>query len=62
VSGTSPDRMDALVWALTELTGGAGQGAAFLAAMKQRAETDGLTVATSARDWRTRIPTNGKAA
>jgi phage terminase large subunit-like protein len=55
--GTSPDRMDALVWGLTELTGGAGQGAAFLAAMKKRAEADRLDVATSARSWRDRVPT-----
>jgi phage terminase large subunit-like protein len=56
IDGTSPDRLDALVWAITELTGGAGQGAAFLAAMKNRAEAEGLTVSTAARDWRSRVP------
>lgn len=56
--GTSPDRMDALVWALTELSGG-GHGAAFLEAMRRRTESEGLPVSTAARDWRTRIP--GKA-
>lgn len=50
--GTSPDRLDALVWALTELTGG-GHGAAFLEAMKRRAATEDLPVTTSARNWRT---------
>jgi phage terminase large subunit-like protein len=57
--GTSPDRMDALVWALTELTGG-GQGSAFLAAMKARAEAENLPVATSTRNWRDRIPNKQK--
>ena len=32
----SPDRMDALVWALTELAFGAGQGATWLAYLKNR--------------------------
>lgn len=53
--GTSPDRMDALVWALTELCGG-GQGAAFLAAMKSRAEAENLDITKTARSWRDRIP------
>lgn len=59
LDGTSPDRMDALVWALTELSGGAGHGAAYLAAMKARAEAAGIEVPTSARSWRTR--STGKA-
>jgi hypothetical protein len=37
--GTSPDRMDALVWALTELAFGAGQGAVWLQYLKNR-DTD----------------------
>lgn len=56
IDGTSPDRMDALVWVLTDLADIGGQGAAFLEAMKQRATAENLTVATSARDWRTRVP------
>jgi phage terminase large subunit-like protein len=42
--GTSPDRLDALVWAITDLTGSAGQGSVFLAAMKARAAAAGITV------------------
>ena len=49
----SPDRMDALVWAITELTGGAS-GTAFLAAMRAEALERGLTIALPAgpTDWR----------
>ena len=36
--GTSPDRLDALVWALTDLAFGAGQGQAFLAHWKRLAK------------------------
>jgi hypothetical protein len=48
--GRSPDNADALL--LAYFAGGA-QGAAFLTAMKSRAETANLPVPTSARDWRT---------
>lgn len=48
--GTSPDRLDALVWGMTELTGGVGQGLAYLAAMKQQAEEAGIEIPTTARD------------
>jgi phage terminase large subunit-like protein len=47
VAGTSPDRMDALVWALTELSAGGGQGVSFLAAWKARAQADGITIPTA---------------
>ena len=51
IDGTSPDRMDALVWVLTDLAK-LGQGAAFLEALKRRAEAEGIEVPTAARDWR----------
>lgn len=54
-SGDSPDRMDALVWALTEL-GAGGAGSAYLQAMKNRATADGITVPTTTRNWRDNIP------
>ncbi len=57
--GTSPDRMDALVWALTDLAAGS-QGSAFLEAMKNRIAASGQDVPTAARDWRDRTP--GKVA
>lgn len=52
IAGGSPDRMDALVWALTDLSQGGGQGSAFLNAMKARAEKDGTEVPSNARNWR----------
>jgi phage terminase large subunit-like protein len=55
VDGTSPDRMDALVWALSELLDGmGGQGAAYLEAMKDRLASEGVEVPVSARNWRER--------
>jgi phage terminase large subunit-like protein len=51
-SNTSPDRMDALVWCLTELSIGAGQGLAFIGAWRARAEDSEINVPTTARDWR----------
>lgn len=45
--GRSPDNADALLLAFY---GGWGQGAAYLAAMKQRAEEAGITIPTTARD------------
>jgi hypothetical protein len=48
----SPDRMDALVWALTELNGGMGRGAAFLQFMKRDLEARGIEVPTET--WRER--------
>jgi len=47
--GRSPDNADALLLAFY---GGAGQGAAFLGAMRQRATTDGTQVPQVARTWR----------
>ncbi|HWU23654.1 MAG TPA: hypothetical protein VN088_19100 [Nocardioides sp.] len=47
--GRSPDNADALLLAFY---GGSGQGPAFLAAMKARAQAAGITVETAARDWR----------
>lgn len=56
-SGLSPDRLDALVWALTELAAGVvTTGATYLAAMKTRLEADGTEVSRSARNWRDHIP------
>jgi phage terminase large subunit-like protein len=52
IAGGSPDRMDALVWALADLSQGGGQGSAFLNAMKARAEKDGTAPPSSARNWR----------
>jgi predicted phage terminase large subunit-like protein len=59
-NGAHDDQVDSVSQALGKLLLRAGQGAVFLAAMKARAEADHLPVATTARDWRTRIP-NGKA-
>jgi hypothetical protein len=50
-SKDSPDRMDALVWALTELTKGDAAGA-FLEHARRRMETENVPVANSARNWR----------
>lgn len=46
----SPDRMDALVWAVTELTGGAA-GTAFLSAMRAEAEEAGVVIPSGPTDW-----------
>lgn len=51
--GRSPDNADALLLAFFA---GGSQGAAFLTAMKNRAEAESLPVATTARDWRSRVP------
>jgi phage terminase large subunit-like protein len=63
-NGTSPDRMDALVWAVTDLALG-GQGSAFLSYMKQQAGASGVTVPSHAATWRERAndlktPTRGR--
>lgn len=59
--GRSPDDGDAVMQAVWEALG--GQGAAFLEAMKRRAETNGLEVSTAGRDWRKTLETvRGKAA
>ena len=58
IDGTSPDRMDALVWVLTELAQ-LGQGAAFLEALKRRAAAEGIEVPTASRSWRDQIPKQG---
>lgn len=50
-SGLSPDRLDALVWALTDL-GHVGQGSAFLTALKAKAADDQVDVPSNARKWR----------
>ncbi|WP_336853838.1 DNA-packaging protein [Sinomonas albida] len=55
-AGGSPDRLDALVWALTDLSGGMGQGAAFIAAWRMDLERRGVEVPTQSRSWRDRIP------
>lgn len=52
--GRSPDNADALLLAFY---GGSGQGAAYLAAMKQRAEAAGIEVPDSTRRMHASIPT-----
>jgi hypothetical protein len=47
--GRSPDNADALLLAFY---GGSGQGSAFAAAMKKRAQADGIDVPEVARTWR----------
>lgn len=47
----SPDRMDALVWAVTELATG-DAASAFLEATRRRMAEHNVTVPTSARSWR----------
>lgn len=54
--GRSTDDGDAVVMAVWDGEPD-GQGGTFLAAMKARAEAEGLTVGTSARDWRTTLAT-----
>ena len=48
--GRSPDNADALLLAFY---GGFGQGDAYLAAMKARAQAEGIEVKATARNWRT---------
>ncbi|WP_229232743.1 DNA-packaging protein [Sinomonas cyclohexanicum] len=55
-SGGSPDRLDALVWALTDLSRGGGQGAAFIEYLRRDAEARGVVVADTMRSWRDRVP------
>lgn len=55
--GRSPDNADALLLAFF---GGAGQGAAYLGAMKQRATTGGIEVPEHARTWRELTQTRGR--
>ncbi|WP_336857201.1 DNA-packaging protein [Sinomonas albida] len=43
-TGGSPDRMDALVWALTDLSGGMGHGAAFLEYMRRDLAKRGVEI------------------
>jgi len=50
--GTHDDQVDETSQALGRMLLRAGQGDAYLSAMKQRAETEGIEVKTSARDWR----------
>ena len=54
--GRSPDNADALLLAF--FAGGA-QGAAFLTAMKNRAEAEGVDVPSTTRSWRDQIPKTG---
>lgn len=56
-SGLSPDRVDALVWALTDLALTGGQASAFLTALTRDASEQQLNAIQQARDWRARIPT-----
>jgi nucleoid DNA-binding protein len=51
--GRSPDNADALLLAFYS---GAGQGQAYLLAMKQAAADKGVEVPSTSRDWRDRIP------
>lgn len=55
--GRSPDNADALLLAFY---GGWGQGAAYLAAMKQQAEESGIEIPTAARDATTPTPLGGR--
>jgi len=53
--GRSPDNADALLLAFF---GGGGQGAAFLTAMKNRAEAEGVDIPTASRSWRDQAAKN----
>lgn len=59
-NGAHDDQVDSVSQALARMLLRAGHGAAFLAAMKARAEAEGLAVTTAARDWRT--TSTGRAA
>lgn len=52
-NGTHDDQVDAASQALNRLLLNIGAGTAFLGAWKKRAEAEGITVPTAARDWRT---------
>jgi len=52
--GRSPDSGDAVMQAVWDAQSGS-QGAIWLQAMKNRAESDGITVPTLARSWRTTL-------
>jgi predicted phage terminase large subunit-like protein len=51
-NGAHDDQVDATSQALDRLLLRGGQGAVFLSAMKQRAETEGVEVKSTARAWR----------
>jgi predicted phage terminase large subunit-like protein len=51
-NGANDDQCDGMTQALQRLLVRGGQGAAFLTAMKNRAEATGTTVPTHARNWR----------
>jgi hypothetical protein len=50
--GAHDDMVDSLTQALQRLLVRAGQGSAFLGAMKARAEQQGITVPSHSRNWR----------
>lgn len=50
--GAHDDMVDAMTQALQRLLVRGGQGSAFLAAMKNRAEANGTIIPTNARNWR----------
>lgn len=52
--GGSPDRVDALVWAITSLHT-VGSGVVFLNAWKQHAEKSSTEVPSNAREWRATV-------
>jgi hypothetical protein len=52
--GGSPDRVDALVWAVTALAG-TGAGVVFLSAWKAHAEKNEIDVPSVAREWRATV-------
>jgi hypothetical protein len=54
--GRSPDNADALLLAFY---GGSGQGSAFMGAMRKKAESEGVEVPTTARDWRNKRDEQG---
>lgn len=53
--GANDDQIDGMTQALQRLLVRGGQGSAFLSAMKARAEQNGTTVTTTARNWRQHV-------